>query len=120
MLTFYIQKVKGQLHSDIIMFCKNTYLAFIQHHNLGTGGEIVTIFHIFSDTELVTLILGAQLETVVIVFCAAGLKMCVKHPCFRICSFFAETSISKASSAVMVTTLFYQNQACEHIQGKYT
>jgi len=67
MMTFYIQKVKGQLHCDIIMFCKNTFLAIIQHHNSETEGEIVTIFHIWLDTELVTLILDFHLETVVIV-----------------------------------------------------
>ena len=66
-MTFYIQKVKGHLHCDIIMFCKNTFQAIIQRHNSGTEGEIVTIFHIWSDTELVTLILGGHLETVVIV-----------------------------------------------------
>ena len=83
-MTFYTQKVKGQLHCDNIMFCKNTFLAVIQHHNSGTEGEIVTIFHIWSDTELVTLIFGVHLQTVLIVeiFCAAGLKMCVKHPRF--------------------------------------
>ena len=69
-MTFYIQKVKGQLHCDIIMFCKKkqaTFLVIIQRHNSGTEGEIVTIFHIWSDTELVTLILGLHLETAVIV-----------------------------------------------------
>ena len=30
-MSFYIQKVKGQLHSDILMFCKITSLAIIQH-----------------------------------------------------------------------------------------
>ena len=60
-MTFSIQKVKGQLHCDITMFCKNTFLDIIQHHNSGTEGEIVTIFHIWSDTELVTLILGVHL-----------------------------------------------------------
>ena len=50
------------------MFCKNTFLAIIQHHNSGTEGKNVTIFHIWSDTELVTLILGGHLETVLVVF----------------------------------------------------
>lgn len=38
-MTFYIRKVKGQLHIDIIMFCKNTcwplFSTIIQHHNSG-------------------------------------------------------------------------------------
>ena len=66
-MTFYIQKVKGQLNCDIIMFCKNTFLTIIQRHNARIEGEIVSIFHIWLDTELVTLILGAHLGTVVIV-----------------------------------------------------
>lgn len=55
MLTFYIQRVKGQL------------LAIIQHNNSGTEGEIVTVFHIWSDSELLKLILAAHLETVLTV-----------------------------------------------------
>lgn len=55
-MTFYIKKVKGQLHCDIIL-CKNTFLAVILSYNPATEEDIVTIFHISSDTELVTLIL---------------------------------------------------------------
>ena len=52
----------------------------------------VTIFHIRLDTDLVTLIPGAHLEPIVIVsiFCAAVLKICVKHSCFRICSVYSK------------------------------
>ena len=65
MVTFYIQKVKGQLHCDDIMFYRNTFLAVIQHHNSGTEGEIVTIFDICSDTESLTLdLLCSQVENV--------------------------------------------------------
>ncbi len=54
---------------------------------------------------LVMLILDAHLETVVIILiCAAGLKMCVKHPHFRISSFSAAISMFEALSAVMATT----------------
>ena len=56
-MTFNVQKVKGQLHCDIMVFCKTTFLDIIQRHDAGTEGEIVTIFHTWSDTELVTLIL---------------------------------------------------------------
>lgn len=45
----------------------------------------VTIFHIRLDSELATLTLGA-----------ARLNMCVKHPHYRMCCFFAETSIVDA------------------------
>ena len=38
-MTFYIQKVKGELQCDIIMFCKNTFLAVIQHHYSGREEE---------------------------------------------------------------------------------
>lgn len=37
----------------------------MQHRSSGTEGEIVTMFHICLDTELVTQILVAHLETVV-------------------------------------------------------
>ena len=37
---FYMQKVKGQLHCDNIMFCKNTFLADIRQHTSGTEGEV--------------------------------------------------------------------------------
>ncbi len=45
-MTFYIQKVKGRVHCDVTMFCKNTFLAVIQPHNEGKEEEIVTISHI--------------------------------------------------------------------------
>ena len=70
-MTFYIQKVKSPLHCDIIMLCKITFLSIIHGHNSGTEGEIATIFH----TKLVTLILGAHLETAEmaeIIFCCCA------------------------------------------------
>ena len=47
----------------------------------GAEGEPVTSFHICSDAELVTLILGAHLATVVTakIFCAARLKTYFKE-----------------------------------------
>lgn len=45
------------------MFSKNTFLTIIQHHTSGAGGEIVAIFYTFSDTEVVTPMLGVSLET---------------------------------------------------------
>ena len=63
MTTFFIQKVKSQLHIEIIMFFRNAFMVIIQRHNTGTEGEIVTIG---ADTELVTLIFGAHLQTVLI------------------------------------------------------
>lgn len=58
-MIFSIQRVKGQLHPGIIMFCKNTVLAIIQHNESGTEGEFVSIllYYVFSDTELVILIM---------------------------------------------------------------
>ena len=46
----------------------------------------MTISHICSDPELVTLVLVSHLETVVIVLIlyAAGLKTCVEQPHFRV------------------------------------
>ena len=72
----YIQKVKGQLHCDIIVFCKQSFLASVQRHTSGTGGDILTIPYIWSDTELVTLFLDAHLEAVMIIkpLCADGVK----------------------------------------------
>ncbi len=94
-MTHKIHKVKGQLYCDIIMFCTITFQAIIQLHKSGTEGETVTTFHMWSDTELVTLIFGAHLETVLSVWilCAARLKMCVKDLHFRTFSFFAATFI---------------------------
>jgi len=44
-MTFYIQMVKGQLHCDIIMFCKKTLSTKIILFNVVTQeGEIVTLF----------------------------------------------------------------------------
>lgn len=40
------------------------FLAIIQHHNSGTGGDILTICHIWSD-GLELLILGVHLEDAV-------------------------------------------------------
>lgn len=63
-MTVYIEKVKSRLHCDIIMFCRNTLLVFIQHRNSGTDGKAVSIFHIWLNTGLMTLVLVAHLETV--------------------------------------------------------
>lgn len=81
------------------MFCKNSFLALIQHCISVKGGEIKSIFHIL-NTELATVILGSHLETVLLVkvFCAAGLKICVKHPVF---SFFAATPIFEAMKSTL-------------------
>lgn len=67
------------------MFCKNSFLALIQLCISVKGGKIESIFHIL-DSELVTVILGSHLETVLLVkfYCAAGLKICVMHPGLRI------------------------------------
>lgn len=62
--TFY---VKGQFHGDIILLCKNIFLAIIQHHNSAAEGESVTLFHTWLDAGLGTLILAAHLETLLIV-----------------------------------------------------
>lgn len=65
-MEFYIQKVKGQHHCDVMIFCRNTFLAIIQHHKSRTEGEIVTTFHSWLDTKLVLLIFGLHHETVLI------------------------------------------------------
>lgn len=51
---------KGQVYHDTRKFCKNTSVAIIQHHNPGTEGTL-SIFHIVSDSELQTFIMGAHL-----------------------------------------------------------
>lgn len=38
-MTFYIQNLKGRLYSDIIMFCKNSFLAITHHLNSETEAE---------------------------------------------------------------------------------
>lgn len=42
----YVLTVKGQLFFDVVMFCKNTFLAIIQHQNSGTEEQIVAILNI--------------------------------------------------------------------------
>lgn len=69
-MTFYIQKVNNKLCCDTMVFCRTTFQAIIYyywHHDLETHVKIVTIFHKWLDNELVTLILGAHLGTMVIV-----------------------------------------------------
>ncbi len=82
------QNVKGQLYYNMIMLCKNTFLAIIQRHNSGTEGKIVTIFH----AAVVMEIIAAHIKLILEVFFTVRLKTCVKLPCFGICSFFAATS----------------------------
>lgn len=43
-MTFYIEKVKGQFHCDITLFCHNRFLAIIKNH-YSTEEKIVSIFH---------------------------------------------------------------------------
>lgn len=43
-MTVYIQKVKRQLHSDFLVFCKNTFLANIQYHHVRTEGGRLDCF----------------------------------------------------------------------------
>lgn len=40
------------------------FLAIIQHHNLGPDRRFVMVFHIWIDTEVMTLIFDGHLETV--------------------------------------------------------
>lgn len=40
-MTFYIQQITGQRHSDIIMFRKTPFLAIIQQHKSEKEGEIL-------------------------------------------------------------------------------
>lgn len=64
-------------------------------------GEIVTIFHIWWDTELVTLILGAHLEA------AASFQ---QHPYFKHCLLSWRQLCTLSESALMA------KQACEHVK----
>lgn len=67
-MTNWWQKVDRLIHRGIIMFCRNAFLASVQHQSSGTEGEIVAIFHNWLDSELMMLILGLCLKSVVIVF----------------------------------------------------
>lgn len=62
------------------MFCKNTFLAIIQHNNSKKReGEIVTIFHIWFPAGLVTLIMDARLKLLVLsesLFSATRVNKC--------------------------------------------
>lgn len=83
------------------MVSKKICLAIIQHLNSGTEGQIVTIFHIWWDTELVTLILGAHLEA------AASFQ---QHPYFKHCLLSWRQLCTLSESALMA------KQACEHVK----
>ena len=91
----------------IIMFFKNTFVAIIQSNNSGAERKIVTIVHICSDIELMTLVLCVHLKTGWLYrsYSATRLKMCVKHPCFRISSFFEAAFIFELLSSVIAKTL---------------
>lgn len=69
------QKVQGEHHHDIKMFYRNYFPTIIQHHNSGTEGGFVIMFH----TDLVDAHLGRPPSS-----CAAGMKMCVMRRHFRI------------------------------------
>lgn len=79
-----------------MMFCFNFSGRYCTP-SLGNGEEIGTIFHIWSDTEIVAPIFGAHLDIVLSaqIFCAAGSKMWVKHPPLRIQSSFVATRVFK-------------------------
>ena len=63
--------VKDQGQCDLTIMT----LTIIIHHNSGKEGKVVTIFLIWSDTELATLVLGTTFETVATqIFCTTELK----------------------------------------------
>lgn len=62
-MTFYT--AKGQLHCS----AKTLFWPNIQRHNSGAEEQIVTIFHMWPDAELVTLISGSHLKTADIDLC---------------------------------------------------
>ena len=82
--------VEGNYHHVIKMCCKNIFFLNIKHHYCGTEVGIVTIFHFWSDTELVLVLI---------------VNMTAKNPCLTFCSIFAASSICEAPSTVMATTL---------------
>lgn len=49
------------------MFYRTTVMTFIQQH-VRDRGAIVILFHIWSDPELVALIFGANVDTVLLVY----------------------------------------------------
>lgn len=102
MMTLYIQNIKGQLHCNIIMFSENTLLAIIQLRNWSVDCDQISHQ---SDTELMTLILGATLKMWRLCKCCLDARCVVKHPHFIIFSFFVATSIFKTLSTAMATTL---------------
>ncbi len=95
--TCYIQKVKGRPYCDIILFFKNPFLAIIEHHNSETEEEIVSIFLIRWNTEWVTLT-GCPPWN-----CAD----CLDFSHFRICIFFAATSIFEALWSTISSLIFF-------------
>lgn len=88
--------VKERHHRGIMMLCLNFSGCYLTPP-LGNREEIGTIFHIWSDAEIVAPIFGAHLEIVLSaqIFCAAGSEMRVKHPHLRIQSSFVATRVFK-------------------------
>lgn len=92
----YPKKVKGCFYRDIQMFSKKTFLDILQKffHDSVTKGDTVTIVHIWSDTDLVTLIfILLQLHSSSVLL---GWK------CVRICSF--EADLKHCLLSVFVST----------------
>lgn len=65
-MILYIAMVKGQLHWDTLMLCKTLFWPLLNTKGQEQKGGIMNIFHIWSGTELVTIIFGAYLQTVVV------------------------------------------------------
>lgn len=91
----------------LIKACKNAFLAIININYLGTEDEFVTIFHIWADIKLVTLILGAHLGAFADCrdCCCCSVEDVCELSIITICKFFVFNLIS------------FIGQACEHVQG---
>lgn len=60
-LWIYNISYPGKPKCNIIIINKITFLFIIQCHNSGTGGEAISVCHIWSDTEFMTLIFVSNL-----------------------------------------------------------
>lgn len=90
-ITFYILKIKGPLHYDVIIFSKSTFTGHYSRPSLkNRRGDCDRISHGFgywtADTNLGCLPWNWWLS--VSILCAAGLRMCVKHQHLTVCSHF--------------------------------
>lgn len=66
-MTLFIPEFEGQVRCDILMSSRAASLMVILNYDSAARGETVASFHIWLDTDLVTVILPARPQNMLIV-----------------------------------------------------